>query len=80
MRANLEDYPDEHLDLIRRAQCVYYPTRLYAEQFSSQGKRIFPSLETHLYAGDKIKQTNLLKLMPCPIPAPGCITAASARA
>ena len=63
VRANLEDYPPDHLTLIRRAQCVYYPTRLFAEQLFSQGKRIFPSLETHLYAGDKIKQTNLLKLL-----------------
>ena len=58
-RATLADYPAESLALIRKAEKIYYPTTAFAAQFATMGKRIFPSLECHLYAGDKIKQTNL---------------------
>ena len=68
LHPNLDDYPPEHLDLIRRAQTIYYPTNAFAEMFHSQGKRIFPSLESHLYDGDKIKQTTLFKLLGLPHP------------
>ena len=58
-RASLADYPPESLDLIKKAQKIYYPTTAFAAQFVTMGKSIFPSLECHLYAGDKIKQANL---------------------
>ncbi|MBI4798066.1 MAG: ATP-grasp domain-containing protein [Desulfarculus sp.] len=68
LRPNLDDYPPEHFWLIRQAQTIYYPTNAFAEMFHSQGKRIFPSLESHLYDGDKIKQTTLFKLLGLPHP------------
>lgn len=68
LRPNLDDYPPEHLALMRRAQTIYYPTHGYAELFHAQGKRIFPSLESHLYEGDKIKQTALFKVLGLPHP------------
>ncbi|MFH1035978.1 MAG: RimK family alpha-L-glutamate ligase [Pseudomonadota bacterium] len=68
LRPNLDDYPPEHLALMRRAQTIYYPTNAFAEMFHSQGKRVFPSLECHLYDGDKIKQTTLFKVLGLPHP------------
>jgi ribosomal protein S6--L-glutamate ligase len=68
LRPNLDDYPAEQLGLIRRAQTIYYPTNAFAEMLHSQGKRIFPSLESHLYDGDKIKQTTLFKVLGLPHP------------
>ena len=68
LRPNLDDYPPEHQALLRQAQTIYYPTNAFAEMFHSQGKRIFPSLESHLYDGDKIKQTTLLKILGLPHP------------
>lgn len=68
LHPNLDDYPPEHLALIHRAQTIYYPTNAFAEMFHGQGKRIFPSLESHLYDGDKIKQTTLFKLLSLPHP------------
>lgn len=63
LRPNFGDYPPEHQALIRRASTIYFPTNAYAAQFAAMGKRIFPSLESHLYESDKIKQTNLLNVM-----------------
>jgi ribosomal protein S6--L-glutamate ligase len=68
LRPNLADYPPEHLDLIRRAATIYYPTDAFAAQLVTMGKRIFPSLECHLYEGDKIKQTRLFELLGLPHP------------
>ena len=67
-RPNLEDYPPEHLELIRRAPVVYYPTEILAPQLAAMGKRLFPSLACHLLEGDKIKQTTLFKLLGLPHP------------
>lgn len=63
LRPNLDDYPPDHLALIRQAQTIYYPTDAFAAMFHGQGKRVFPSLESHLYDGDKIKQTTLFKAL-----------------
>lgn len=67
-RPNLDDYPHEHLRLIREAEVVYYPTEVLAPQLAALGKRLFPSLACHLLEGDKIKQTNLFKLLGLPHP------------
>ena len=67
-RPNLEDYPPEHLELIRAAPVVYYPTEALAPQLAAMGKRLFPSLACHLLEGDKIKQTTLFKLLGLPHP------------
>lgn len=67
-RPNLDDYPPEHMELIRRALVVYYPTEALAPQLAAVGKRLFPSLACHLLEGDKIKQTTLFKLLGLPHP------------
>ncbi|MCF8034479.1 MAG: ATP-grasp domain-containing protein [Desulfarculaceae bacterium] len=67
-RPNLDDYPPEHLELIRQADTVFYPTELLAPQLAALGKRLFPSLACHLLEGDKIKQTTLFKLLGLPHP------------
>lgn len=68
LRPNLSDYPPEHLELIKNAPVIYYPTDAFATQFTAMGKRIFPSLECHLFEGDKIKQSNLFNLAGLPHP------------
>ncbi len=68
LRPNLGDYPPEHQALIQAAGVIYYPTDAFAAQFAALGKRIFPSLECHLFEGDKIKQTNLFNLAGLPHP------------
>ena len=68
LRPNLEDYTPAERGLIREAPTVYYPTDAFAAQLVSLGKRIFPSLECHLYEGDKIKQTRLFQLLDLPHP------------
>ncbi len=67
-RPNLDDYPPAHLELIRRAPVIFYPTELLAPQLAALGKRLFPSLACHLLEGDKIKQTTLFKLLGLPHP------------
>ena len=68
VKPNLADYPPEDLALIRRAEKIYYPTLAFAGQLAAMGKKIFPSLECHLFSGDKIKQTALLMLLDLPHP------------
>ena len=68
LRPNLVDYPAEHLELIQQAPVIYYPTDAFAAQLTALRKRIFPSLECHLFEGDKIKQTALFNLLGLPHP------------
>jgi ribosomal protein S6--L-glutamate ligase len=68
VRSNLQDYPSEDLELIRRTPKIYYPTLLLAEALSAMGKIIFPSVQTIRYAGDKIRQTQLFYLLNLPVP------------
>ncbi len=65
---NFNDYSPEERELIRRARKVYYPTGLYVDLFLTQGKEIFPSRETYVYSGDKIKQTALFQFLNIPHP------------
>jgi ribosomal protein S6--L-glutamate ligase len=50
------------------AKVIFYPTLNYAQFFTTLDKPIFPSLETHLYADDKIKQTTLYYMLGIPHP------------
>lgn len=59
VRPNFPDYSPEERELILRAKIVLFPTNNYAQFLNTIGRRIFPSLETHLFADDKIKQTTL---------------------
>ena len=47
---------------------ILYPTLNYAQFLSTLGKKIFPSLETYLYADEKIKQTTLFYMLGVPHP------------
>lgn len=68
VRPNFSDYSEEERRRIRDAKKVYYPTWLYVDLFLTLGKEIFPSRETYVYSGDKIKQTALFQLLNIPHP------------
>jgi ribosomal protein S6--L-glutamate ligase len=65
---NFTDYSEEEKNLIFRASMILYPTTNYAQFFTTLGKPFFPSLETCLYADEKIKQTNLFFMLGIPHP------------
>jgi len=68
VKPNFPDYTTEQQDLIANAPVVLYPTLNYAQFFTTIGKKIFPSIETYLYADDKIKQTTLFSILGIPHP------------
>lgn len=68
VKPNFRDYNREERALIQQSNEILYPTRNYAQFFCTAGKKIFPSLETYLYADDKIKQTTLFYLLDIPHP------------
>jgi ribosomal protein S6--L-glutamate ligase len=68
VRPNFLDYPARERALILNAPVVLYPTLTYAQLLTTLGRPIFPSLETYLYADDKIKQTTLFYMQGLPHP------------
>ncbi|RJR18015.1 MAG: RimK family alpha-L-glutamate ligase [Desulfobacteraceae bacterium] len=68
VRPNFFDYDQGERLLIMEARIILFPTVNYSQFFTTMGKRIFPSLETHLYADEKIKQTTLFQLLGIPHP------------
>ncbi|HDZ89592.1 MAG: RimK family alpha-L-glutamate ligase [Deltaproteobacteria bacterium] len=62
VRPNFPDYTPKEQELIFRARLILFPTLNYAQFLTTLGKRIFPSLETYLYADEKIKQTTLFQM------------------
>ncbi|PIP47420.1 MAG: RimK family alpha-L-glutamate ligase [Deltaproteobacteria bacterium CG_4_8_14_3_um_filter_51_11] len=68
VRPTFLDYSKEERTLILEASVILFPTINYAQYLFTMGKKIFPSLETHLYADDKIKQTNLFQMLGIPHP------------
>ncbi|MBW1721732.1 MAG: RimK family alpha-L-glutamate ligase [Deltaproteobacteria bacterium] len=68
LKPNFHDYSSRERSLIFRSPLILYPTLNYAQFFSTIGKRIFPSLENHLYADEKIKQTTLFYMLGLPHP------------
>ncbi len=68
VRPNFLDYSPEEKSLILDAEIILYPTLNYAQFLCTMGKRIFPSLETYLYADEKIKQTTLFYMLGIPHP------------
>jgi len=68
VRPNLEDYRPWEMDLIERAQKIYFPTLLYADTLSAMGKTTFPSVHSYRHLGDKIKQTHLFQILGLPMP------------
>ncbi len=68
VKPNFRDYTEKERELILNAEVVLYPTLNYAQFLTTMDKRIFPSLETYLYAGEKIKQTSLYYMLDLPHP------------
>ena len=68
VKPNFYDYTPYERDLIFRTRGILYPTANYAQFFTTMGKKIFPSLETYLYADEKIKQTTLFYMSGIPHP------------
>lgn len=68
VKPNFFDYSPYERELIFSAEIILFPTLNYAQFFTTMGKRIFPSLETYLYADEKIKQTTLFYLLGIPHP------------
>ena len=68
VKPNYLDYTPHERQLMEAAGLILYPTRNFAQFFTTMGKKIFPSLETHLYADEKIKQTTLFYMLGIPHP------------
>ncbi|RLB80179.1 MAG: RimK family alpha-L-glutamate ligase [Deltaproteobacteria bacterium] len=68
VKPNFFDYTMEERELILRAKLILFPTLNYAQFLSTMGKKIFPSLESYLYADEKIKQTTLFYMLGIPHP------------
>jgi len=68
VKPNFLDYTDRERELIFDSPVILYPTLNYSQFFTTIGKRIFPSLETYLYADEKIKQTTLFYMLNIPHP------------
>lgn len=67
-KPNFCDYTHREIDLIHRAETIYWPTAFYAGLFSTMNKKIFPSVSNYDFALDKIKQTAMFKLLDIPHP------------
>jgi ribosomal protein S6--L-glutamate ligase len=63
VKPNFFDYTAAEQGWILKAPVVLYPTRHYAKFLSTMGRPIFPSLETHLYADEKILQSTLFQML-----------------
>ncbi|KPK28149.1 MAG: hypothetical protein AMJ61_03480 [Desulfobacterales bacterium SG8_35_2] len=68
VKPNFNDYTQLEQQQIFDSSVILYPTLNYAQFFTTMGKRIFPSLETYLYADEKMKQTTLFYLLSIPHP------------
>jgi len=68
VKPNFLDYTPEEREFIQKSRVILYPTRNYAQFLTTMGKNIFPSLETYLYADEKIKQTTLFYMLDIPHP------------
>ncbi|MBW1781181.1 MAG: RimK family alpha-L-glutamate ligase [Deltaproteobacteria bacterium] len=63
VRPNFLDYTQGERALILNADIILFPTLNYAQFLTTMGKKIYPSLETYLYADEKIKQTTLFYML-----------------
>jgi len=63
VKPNFLEYTLRERELILGAGVILFPTLNYAQFLTTVGKRIFPSLETYLYADEKIKQTTLFQML-----------------
>jgi ribosomal protein S6--L-glutamate ligase len=68
VKPNFHDYTPLEQQRILGSSIILYPTLNYAQLFTTMGKEIFPSVETYLYADEKIKQTTLFNMLSIPHP------------
>jgi ribosomal protein S6--L-glutamate ligase len=68
VKPNFLLYTPQERQMIHEAPLILFPTANYAQFFGTMGKRMFPSLENHLYADEKIKQTTLFYMLGIPHP------------
>jgi ribosomal protein S6--L-glutamate ligase len=68
VKPNFHEYPVHEKNLMFKAPLILYPSLNYAQFFTTLDKKIFPSLETYLYADEKIKQTTLFNMLGIPHP------------
>ena len=68
VKPNFLDYSVQERRLSLGAEIILYPTLNYAQFLTTMEKKIFPSLETYLYADEKIKQTTLFHMLEIPHP------------
>lgn len=68
VKPNFFDYSVQERKLILGAEIILYPTLNYAQFLTTMEKKIFPGLETYLYADEKIKQTTLFHMIEIPHP------------
>lgn len=68
VRPNFLDYSPKEREMILNAPQVLYPTKNYAQFLTTLGRPIFPSLETYLYADEKILQSSLFQMLDLPHP------------
>ena len=68
VKPNFLDYSVQERNLILGAEIILYPTLNYAQFLTTMEKKIFPGLETYLYADEKIKQTTLFHMLEIPHP------------
>ena len=59
VKPNFLDYTFHERDLILSSERILFPTLNYAQFLTTMGKMIFPSLETYLYADEKIKHITI---------------------
>lgn len=68
VKPNFFDYMASEREMILGADMVLYPTLNYAQFLTTMKRKIFPSLETYIYADEKIKQTSLFNMLDIPHP------------
>jgi len=68
VRPNLRDYEGWQIEMMQKADTIYFPTSYYVDLFDAIGKKTFPSSHSYHYLGDKTKQTHLFQLLGIPHP------------
>ncbi len=68
VKPNFSEYTSHEKKLITNSRLILYPTLNYAQFFTTMDMKIFPSVETYLYADEKIKQTTLFTMLNIPHP------------
>jgi hypothetical protein len=68
IRACLGDYSEEDRQLLRQADCVFFPTIRFVDIFQAIGKPTFPSPASYRYPRARVLQETLFQYMKLPHP------------